>query len=157
MKAPKMSSMAQSISVMKMSDTEVNPIWARYCSQQMEDWLTWLRNIHIRSYIELCERFIDLHPYYTPNTHDLGESLPLYERLLIGKPFLDNMTDIGVRVWANTTLVDFVNALYPYSQEFPEVREVRKFFIKHLNWLDRLYRFGRADLIAQLREEGRDI
>ena len=149
--------MAQLTSVMKMSDIEINPIWARYCSEQMEDWLTWLRNIHIRSYVELCERFIDLHPYYTPTTDDFNDKLPLYERLLIGKPFLDNMTDIGVRVWANTTLVDFINALTTYAQEFAEVREVRKCFIKHLNWLDRLYRFGRADLIAQLREEGRSI
>lgn len=48
---------------MMSEDIKLNPIWVRYCSNRMEDWLSWARKVHIRSYIELTERFMDLHPH----------------------------------------------------------------------------------------------
>jgi len=60
------------VTSMKMTnEEEINPIWAHYCATQMEDWLTWLGNVHTRSYVELCERFIELHQNFTLITHPL--------------------------------------------------------------------------------------
>ena len=137
---------------------EINPVWAKYCAQQMEDWLTWLNNVHVLSYVELCERFIELHPYYTPpGGKTLGESLELMERMFMNQEFIQSLTDIGLRVWANSSLADFVNALEIYANRYPDIRVVRNFFIRNLAWTDRLYRFARAEIIADLRECGRDI
>ncbi len=142
----------------KKNEDEINPIWAHYCATQMEDWLTWLSNVHTRSYVELCERFIELHPYYTPtNGKSLGDSLQLMERMLMNYDFLNSLSDIGLRVWANSGLADFVNALEVYAKRYQDIRTVRNFFIRNFAWTDRMYRFARAEIIADLRESGRDI
>ena len=44
----------------------LNPVWVRYTSLHIEDWLRWMRGVHLRSYVELTERFIDLNPHYIP-------------------------------------------------------------------------------------------
>lgn len=148
-----------SVSPMKKNEAaELNPVWARYCAEQMEDWLTWLNNVHVLSYVELCERFLELHPYYTPASgKSLGDSLQLMERMLMNYDFLNSLSDIGLRVWANSSIVDFVNALEIYANRYPDIRTVRNFFIRNLAWTDRLYRFARAEIIADLRASGRDI
>ena len=47
------------------NEMTLNPVWARYVSEQMLDWLNWLRNIHLKSYLDLSQRFIELNPYYS--------------------------------------------------------------------------------------------
>ena len=42
----------------------VNPVWAKYVAEQMPNWLEWFRNIHLKSYVELADKFIQLNPYY---------------------------------------------------------------------------------------------
>ena len=37
----------------KNDDPPINPIWAKFCSEQMEAWLEWLRNIPIASYLDI--------------------------------------------------------------------------------------------------------
>ena len=142
----------------KNEGAELNPVWARYCAEQMEDWLTWLTNVHVPSYVELCERFIELHPYYTPATgNTFNDSMELLERMFLNDDYIHSLSDIGLRVLANSSIVDFVNALEIYANRYPDLRTVRNFFIRNLAWTDRLYRFARAEIIADLRESGRDI
>ena len=148
-----------SVSPMKKNEgAELNPVWARYCAEQMEDWLTWLNNVHVLSYVELCERFIELHPYYTPTRgKTFNDSMELLERMFLNHDYIHSLSDIGLRVWANSSIADFVNALEIYANRYPDLRTVRNFFIRNLAWTDRLYRFARAEIIADLRESGRDI
>ena len=42
----------------------MNPVWNAFCAGKMEDWLEWLRTIHVNSYLELTERFIATHPFF---------------------------------------------------------------------------------------------
>jgi hypothetical protein len=124
----------------------------------MEDWLTWLNNVHVLSYVELCERFIELHPYYTPTQgKTFNDSMELLERMFLNDAYIHSLSDIGLRVWANSSIADFVNALEIYANRYPDLRTVRNFFMRNLAWTDRLYRFARAEIIADLRESGRDI
>ena len=153
--------LAQLLSVSPMKKNEVvklNPVWARYCAEQKEDWLTWLNNVHVLSYVELCERFIELHPYYTPTQgKTFNDSMELLERMFLNDAYIHSLSDIGLRVWANSSIADFVNALEIYANRYPDLRTVRNFFMRNLAWTDRLYRFARAEIIADLRESGRDI
>ena len=133
-----------SVSPMKKNKAaELNPVWARYCAEQMEDWLTWLNNVHVLSYVELCERFIELHPYYTPTRgKTFNDSMELLERMFLNHDYIHSLSDIGLRVWANSSIADFVNALEIYANRYPDLRTVRNFFIRNLAWTDRLYRFA---------------
>ena len=58
----------------------LNPIWSKYAAEQMPAWLEWLRNISLKSYIELSQKFIDLNPYYAPQS-DGSEAEDLFNRL----------------------------------------------------------------------------
>ena len=140
-----------------MTET-VNPVWAAYCSRHIEDWIEWLTNIQIDSYLELSERFITLNPHYVPTADDRGSSTgQTFERLMIDPDFIGSLSDRGLLVWANSGVADLVLALDSYSTVSPHVRRVTRFFAKHLNWFDRVYAYLRAELVADLRSDGRTI
>jgi|SRR6056300_716074 hypothetical protein len=135
----------------------INPIWARYVSEQMIEWLNWLRNISIRSYLELSQRFIDLNPHYIPDSVATSEASELFDRMVVNQEFFAQVSDAGVLVWANSGFEDFLLALEVYAPKYPEIREVVLFFSRNLWWFKRLYQFFRAELILQLRAEGRSL
>ena len=140
------------------SNSDINPIWARFVALQMEAWVQWLRNIHIRSYFDMIERFIHLNPYYYPDNSisdsDMGQ---LFDRMVINKEFMEQISDRGLLVWANSGFPEFVTALKPYGKVYPEIALVTSFFESNLVWFRRIYQFLRAELIMQLRDEGRKI
>ena len=74
----------------------VNPVWAKYCSEQIINWLNWLRNISIRSYLELSQRFVDLNPHYVPDSHSQSEASELFDRMIVNEEFFQQVTDAGV-------------------------------------------------------------
>ena len=39
-----------------------NPVWRLFIAEQAEEWLEWLKNIHLNSYREMIQRFIYLNP-----------------------------------------------------------------------------------------------
>jgi hypothetical protein len=121
----------------------------------MEDWLSWTRKVHIRSYIELTERFMDLHPHYIPSGTE--SNLVILDKMLMDRDFIDSLTDTGIRVWADSNLIDFVRALDIYSSRYPEIKVIANLFKRRIQWLDRVYRFARAEIIADLRNNGRQI
>ena len=41
-----------------------NPVWRLFIAEQAEEWLEWLKNIHLNSYREMIQRFIYLNPNY---------------------------------------------------------------------------------------------
>jgi len=137
---------------------DLNPIWVRFCSERMGDWLEWLRNVDIASYLELSERFIDLNPYYLPS----GKRTPIqytdtFTRLMVDEEFMGAISDKGLLVWANSNFLDFLDALDVYAIAYPEIKVVSRYFERHIGWFNRLYAYLRAKLILQLREEGRNI
>ena len=143
---------------MMTSKSDINPIWARFVALQMEAWVQCLRNIHIRSYFDMIERFIHLNPYYYPDNSisdsDMGQ---LFDRMVINKEFMEQISDRGLLVWANSGFPEFVTALKPYGKVYPEIALVTSFFESNLVWFSRIYQFLRAELIMQLRDEGRKI
>ena len=82
-----------------------NPVWAKYVSEQMPDWLEWFRNIHLKSYVELAAKFIQLNPYYVPSD-DGSEAVEIFDKMIVNRNFFDNVTDAGVRVGP---IQDFMN------------------------------------------------
>jgi len=136
--------------------TEINPIWSRFCAIQLETWLEWLRNIHLRSYFDLGDRFIMLNPYYYPSAED-QEALPIFNRLMINEDFIGSLSDKGILVWANSGFQDFVEALRPYGNRYSEIAQIITYFETHLQWFRRVYQFLRSEMIMKLREEGRSI
>lgn len=141
-----------------MTVTTVNPVWASFCARKIEEWIDWMSNIQIDSYLELSERFIALNPHYVPSDNDLASSAgQTFERLMIDEQFISSLSDQGLLVWANSGVGDFVLALDAYSRVSIEIRRVTRFFAKHLHWFERVYAYLRAELIADLREQGRRI
>ena len=75
-----------------MTATTINPVWASFCARKIEDWIDWLRNIQIDSYLELSERFIALNPHYVPSDTDLSSSSgQTFERLMIDEDFIGSL------------------------------------------------------------------
>ena len=136
----------------------MNPIWIHYCASQIEDWLNWLNSIHVNSYLELTERFITTHPYFVPTNKSFGEDeVGLFQRLIVADDFIYGLSDKGLLVWANSNFIDFVEALEPYGSRYVDVRRMTDFLKLHLEWFTRVYQFFRADLILELREQGRNL
>ena len=134
--------------------TLTNPVWAKYVAEQIPNWLGWFSNIHLKAYLELGDKFIGLNPYYVP-ADDGSEAVELFDEMIINYEFFDTVTDAGVRVWANSGFTDFVEALDLYAPRYPEIRLVSKMFKRNTTWFKRLYQFLRAELIMELRQEGR--
>lgn len=134
----------------------VNPVWAKYVAEQMPSWLEWFRNIHLKSYVELADKFIQLNPYYVPND-DGSEAVELFDTMIVNREFFDSVTDAGVRVWANSGFYEFVEALDIYSSRYPEINMVCRLFNHNINWFKRIYQFLRAELIMELRNDGRNL
>jgi len=124
----------------------------------MEAWLEWLNTVHINSYLELTERFIATHPYFVPNQNNFDDSQQgLFDKLIMDRAFITTLSDKGLSIWANSNFKDFVICLEPYGVRYPDVRRLTQFMNLHLEWFTRVYQFFRADMILELREEGRNL
>jgi len=144
--------------MMKMVIVLNNPIWRKYVSEQMADWLEWLKNIHLRSHFDLLEKFIELNPHFVPTDHDSADrDMRLLERLLWNPEFVNGLTDKGIQVWVSSTIGDFLDELKIYSSRFNEIQKVSDFLNSHIAWFERVYAFIRADTVSYLREQGRII
>jgi hypothetical protein len=134
-----------------------NPIWRRYAAEKMADWLQWCRNVHLPSHIDVMSRFIALNPGYIPTRNGKNTDIALVKDMLWDESFLLRLSDKGLKVWANGTVGELIDEMRPYGFKFPEITIVCDFMDSHLTWFERLYAFGRADIILFLREEGRSI
>ena len=136
----------------------MNPIWTHYCANQVESWLAWLNTVHINSYLELTERFITTHPYFVPSSSNFDEAQQgLFDKLIMDRDFINTLSEKGLSIWANSNFVDFIACLEIYGVRYPDVRRLTNFMNLHLEWFTRVYQFFRADMILELREEGRNL
>ena len=134
-----------------------NLVWRRYVSEMVEKWLRWCRNIHLPSHIDVMQRFIALNPGYIPSSDTTNSDIALVKDMLWDADFLLSLSDRGLQVWANGTIGEFVDEMRPYGRKFPEIRIISDFIDANLSWFERVYAFGRADIIRFLRDEGRNI
>lgn len=102
-------------------------------------------------------RFIALNPGYIPTRNGKNTDIALVKDMLWDESFLLRLSDKGLKVWANGTVGELIDEMRPYGFKFPEITIVCDFMDSHLTWFERLYAFGRADIILFLREEGRSI
>ncbi len=65
-----------------------NPVWKRYVSENVETWLTWLKNVHLPSYIDLTQRFINLNVSYRPPPETLHDEEDLLSKMLMIEAFI---------------------------------------------------------------------
>ena len=76
-----------------------NLVWRRYVATNIEDWLKWLRNVHIPSYLDLTQRFINLTPAYRPDSEAVFNQedplLAFVERRVYLIPFRQRIAGLG--------------------------------------------------------------
>ena len=126
-------------------------------SEMVANWLRWCRNVHLPSHIDVMQRFIALNPGYIPKGDTTNSDIALVKDMLWDEDFILSLSDKGLQVWANGTMGEFVDELRPYGIKFPEIALLSNFMDANLSWFERVYAFGRADIIRFLREEGRNI
>jgi len=133
-----------------------NPVWKRYVGENVETWLTWLKNVHLPSYIDLTQRFINLNVAYRPPPESLHDEQDLLRQMLWNEAFIMTLSQKGLLVWANGTVADLVDELRSY-QNIKEIKMVCDFMDSNLLWFERVYAFTRADIISYLRSIGKPI
>jgi len=134
-----------------------NPVWKHYINNQIEEWLDWVKNIHLRSHLELFEKFIDLNPHYVPTRDSKDSEVKLVEKLMWNPNYINSLSDKGLQVWVSATFADFVDELRPYGGRFNEISKICDFIEGRLMWFERTYAFVRADIVNYLRDLGREI
>ena len=134
-----------------------NLVWRRYVSEMIEKWLRWCRNVHLPSHVDVMNRFIALTPGYIPKRDTTDSDVALVKDMLWDEQFLLGLSDKGLQVWANSTVGELVDEMRPYGERFPEIEVICDFMDSNLSWFERVYAFGRADIIKFLRSEGRNI
>ena len=134
-----------------------NPIWRHYVAEMISQWLRWCRNVHLPSHLDVMNRFIALNPGYIPVRDTRNTDIALIKDMLWDEDFLISLSDKGLAVWANATVGELVDEMRPYGIKFGEIKKICDFMDSNLTWFERVYAFGRADIIAFLRNEGREI
>lgn len=126
-------------------------------AEMMAQWLRWCRNVHLPSHMDVMNRFIALTPGYIPTRDTTNSDIALVKDMLWDESFLLSLSDKGLQVWANSTVGELIDEMRPYGVKFPEIRVICNFMDANLSWFERVYAFGRADIIKFLRAEGRNI
>ena len=134
-----------------------NLVWRRYVAEMMAQWLRWCRNVHLPSHMDVMNIFIALTPGYIPTRDTTNSDIALVKDMLWDESFLLSLSDKGLQVWANSTVGELIDEMRPYGVKFPEIRVICNFMDANLSWFERVYAFGRADIIKFLRAEGRNI
>ena len=134
-----------------------NLVWRRYVSEMIAKWLRWCRNIHLPSHIDVMQRFIALNPGYIPSSDTTNSDIALVKDMLWDETFLLSLSDKGLQVWANGTIGELTDEMRPYGSQFEEIEMIANFIDANLSWFERVYAFGRADIIKFLRNKGRNI
>jgi|SaaInlV_125m_DNA_1040241.scaffolds.fasta_scaffold03487_11 hypothetical protein len=134
-----------------------NPVWRHYVAQMIPEWLRWCRNVHLPSHMDVMNRFIALNPGYIPVRATTNPDIAMVRDMLWNDDFILGLSDKGLSVWANGTVGELIDEMRPYGLKFPEIKRICNFMDAHLTWFERVYAFGRADIITFLRQEGRNI
>jgi len=137
-----------------------NPVWRLFIAEQAEEWLEWLKNIHLNSYREMIQRFIYLNPNYVPGsspTVETGEISNLFSKLMVNEEFILRLSDTGIVVWMNSNIHDFLDELRPYSIPSKEFKTVYDLISTNDFWFHRQFQFLKQELLEFLAENGRQL
>ncbi len=137
-----------------------NHVWRLFIAEQAEEWLEWLKNIHLTSYREMIQRFIYLNPNYVPGSNPMLETNDisnLFTKLMVNKEFILKLSDTGIVVWMNSNIHDFLGELKPYSIASREFKMVYKLILENDFWFHRQFQFLKKELLEFLRENGRQL
>ena len=134
-----------------------NLVWRHYVSEMIPHWLRWCKNVHLPSHIDLMTRFVALNPGYIPVRDTTNSDIAMVKNMLWDEEFLLSLSDKGLAVWANGTIGELIDEMRPYGQKFQEINRIANFMDSNLSWFERVYAFGRSDIISFLRSEGRNI
>ena len=137
-----------------------NPVWRLFIAEQAEEWLEWLKNIHLNSYREMIQRFIYLNPNYVPGsspTVETGEISNLFSKLMVNEEFILRLSDTGIVVWMNSNIHDFLDELRPYSVPSKEFKTVYDLISNNDFWFHRQFQFLKQELLEFLAENGRQL
>tara|TARA_R110000824_G_scaffold108439_6_gene255464 strand:- start:4777 stop:5196 length:420 start_codon:yes stop_codon:yes gene_type:complete len=137
-----------------------NPVWRLFIAEQAEEWLEWLKNIHLTSYREMIQRFIYLNPNYVPGSNPMLETNDisnLFTKLMVNKEFILKLSDTGIVVWMNSNIHDFLGELKPYSIASREFKMVYQLILENDFWFHRQFQFLKEELLEFLRENGRQL
>tara|TARA_Y100000389_G_scaffold198875_1_gene236183 strand:- start:574 stop:993 length:420 start_codon:yes stop_codon:yes gene_type:complete len=134
-----------------------NPVWRHYVAQMIPEWLRWCRNVHLPSHMDVMNRFIALNPGYIPVRATTNPDIAMVRDMLWNDDFILGLSDKGLSVWANATVGELIDEMRPYGLKFSEIKRICDFMDSNLTWFERVYAFGRADIITFLRQEGRNI
>tara|TARA_B100002019_G_scaffold273512_1_gene269657 strand:+ start:1007 stop:1426 length:420 start_codon:yes stop_codon:yes gene_type:complete len=137
-----------------------NPVWRLFIAEQAEEWLEWLKNIHLNSYREMIQRFIYLNPNYVPGsspTVETGEISNLFSKLMVNEEFILRLSDTGIVVWMNSNIHDFLDELRPYSVPSKEFKTVYDLISTNDFWFHRQFQFLKQELLEFLAENGRQL
>lgn len=127
-----------------------NPVWKAFVAEQMEVWLDWFRNNHVDSYIDMVEKFIRLHPYYIPNQNDMDTDMGnLIHRLLWNEAFVEKLSDKGLQVWMASPVIDFIEEMSVYQNNYAEIKKLVGLFVRHSLWFERVYIHLRNSIMAE--------
>ena len=102
-------------------------------------------------------RFVALNPGYIPVRDTTNSDIAMVKDMLWDEKFLLSLSDKGLAVWANGTIGELIDEMRPYARQFQEIEQIANFMDSHLSWFERVYAFGRADIISFLRSQGRNI
>tara|TARA_R110001592_G_scaffold139897_2_gene360374 strand:- start:15277 stop:15696 length:420 start_codon:yes stop_codon:yes gene_type:complete len=137
-----------------------NPVWRLFIAEQAEEWLEWLKNIHLNSYQEMIQRFIYFNPHYLPGSRPNMETTDisgLFTRLMLNREFILKLSDTGIVVWMNSNIHDFLDELKPYSIVSKEFKVFHDLISRNDFWFNRQFQFLKEELLDFLRENGRQL
>tara|TARA_Y100000389_G_C17302546_1_gene433707 strand:+ start:187 stop:606 length:420 start_codon:yes stop_codon:yes gene_type:complete len=137
-----------------------NPVWRLFIAEQAEEWLEWLKNIHLKSYREMIQRFIYLNPNYIPGSRPVVETndiSSLFTKLMLNQEFILKLSDTGIVVWMNSNIHDFLDELKPYSLVSKEFKTFYELIYSNDFWFHRQFQFLKEELVEFLRENGRQL
>ena len=88
-----------------------NPVWRHYVSEMIADWLTWCRNVHLPSHIDVMGRFIALNPGYIPVRSTSNPDIALVKNMLWDEDFILGLSEKAPMETSLRKLTPFATSL----------------------------------------------
>ena len=139
-----------------------NPVWKRYITSRLPEWLLWMRGLHMDSHIHLWERYVEGVKPQVAATRAIknkeqkkdDEELSMIEKMLIpSDDFWNEMETLAgtpekitkmYKVALSVTLDDILYELHPYAESFTEIEKVDDFISRQSAWFSSLMDYLRG-------------
>jgi hypothetical protein len=151
-----------------MTITLGNPVWKRFITTRIGEWLIWSRSIHIDSHLHLWERYTEnftadeAAQRALKNISKPSDEESLIEKLLLPPDsFWAEMETLAgephkivrmYKVSLSATIDDILFELSPYSESFDEIEKIVDFMSRKSAWFDALLNHFRGYQYNLLKE-----